>query len=168
MNILLKDFLPWLFSLQHKPTFDVLGPEAETQGGEEQGGTTFITKLWLQGTTMQPRRISQTKSPPMAWVPGTGTTPCYSSFMTHFAGKKVFSLPCIWRVVCVFYCPSSEENPFSVWSQERLAGPASSSFPLIRSDSVISQASGNNCTQHNKHRTGKLKEQHKDWILHTS
>lgn len=61
----------------------------------------------------------------------------------------------------MFYCPSSEANPLSVWSQERLAGPASSSFPLIRSDSVISQASGNSCTQHNKHRTVKLKEQRK-------
>lgn len=103
---------------------------------------------------MQPRRISQTKSPAMATVLGTGTTPRYSSFMTHFAGgKKVFSLPCISSVMCVFYCPSSEENSLSVWSQERLAGPASSSFPLIRSDSVISQASGNSLTQHNKHRS---------------
>lgn len=30
LNILLKDFPPWLFSLQHQPTFDFLGPEAET------------------------------------------------------------------------------------------------------------------------------------------
>lgn len=42
MNIfLLRDFS----LLQQQPTFDLLGPEAETQGREEQGGTTFITKL---------------------------------------------------------------------------------------------------------------------------
>lgn len=104
---------------------------------------------------MQPWRISQTKSPPMARVPGTGTTPSYSSFMTHFAGKKSIFPPLRLECdVCVLLS-------LSVWSQERLAGPASSSFPLIRSDSVISQASGNSCTQHNKHRTVKLKEQHK-------
>lgn len=59
----------------------------------------------------------------------------------------------------VFNCSSSEANPLSVWSQEPLEGPASSSLPLIRSDSVISQASGNSCTQQHKGRSVTLKEQ---------
>lgn len=170
MNILLKDFSPGLFSLQQQPTFDLLGPEAETQGREEQGGTTFITKLWLQGAAMQPRRISQAKPPPMARVPGTGTTPALScsSFTTHFARITVFSLRSIWSVMCVFYCSSSEANPLSVWFQERLEGPASSSLPLMRSDSVISQASGNSWTQHNKRRSVTLKEQRKGPVPHSS
>lgn len=119
---------------------------------------------------MQPRRISQAKPPPMARVPGTGTTPALScsSFTTHFARITVFSLRSIWSVMCVFYCSSSEANPLSVWFQERLEGPASSSLPLIRSDSVISQASGNSWTQHNKRRSVTLKEQRKGPVPHSS
>lgn len=49
---------------------------------------------------MQPWRISQTKFPPIARVPGTGTTPSYSSFMTHFAGKKSIFPPLRLECVC--------------------------------------------------------------------
>lgn len=63
-----------LFCWQHQPMFDLLGPEAETQGQEEQGRTSFISKPWVPGTTMQPQRISQTKPPAWSRLPGPGTT----------------------------------------------------------------------------------------------
>lgn len=62
---------PDLFSWQHQPSSDLLGPEAETQAQEEQSGTSFIPNLGVPGAATQ--RVPQTKPPGELRRPGPGT-----------------------------------------------------------------------------------------------
>lgn len=55
------------------------------------------------------------------------------------------------------YIPSAASNPvISIGFQQRAAGPSSSSFPLRRSDSLMSEASGNNSLTQTKHTAATL------------
>lgn len=157
---------PAWFCWQHQPAVDLVGPEAETQAQEEQSRTSFTPNPRVPGAATQPQRAPQTEPSGELRRPGPGTYHHEHNIRFCRDYKMTLLLPFVQSVfvfsVCFCcgrpdYIPSAASNPvISIGFQQRAAGPSSSSFPLRRSDSLMSEASGNNSLTQTKHTAATL------------
>ena len=124
-----------------------------------------------RGRNASPRRAKQNKLHPKSLSTRSSRTekPTNKSLWRAQTSRSRYnsqvepdtkSLPCICSVCCSWsdYFPSAESNPliFTQFQQQQSSGLSSSFFPLRRSDSLLSEASGNNSLTQTKHRTSKL------------
>lgn len=147
--IIIVDVIISLFNMffsHHQPAADLLGPEAETQTQEDEGRTRYSTDPRIPGVASQPQRTQQTESAGenrFTW-PGMLITDhlgqiwfCRAYPSVHIC--SVFDFLAFYNCISA---PGSHQLISHIF-QHRSAGLSSISFPLRRSDSLMSEASGN-------------------------